>query len=317
MGCILFWGAILWMYSSETKGLQHVFVLHGKDLHLDVEKPVKLDKKTDFFWKFNTNNYVGKISYNKESVLFDSYEVRADFFGQNYSLVLKNVKHNDSGDYTAVVTGGKEQRVGEIKVIVQDPVSPVNLTLTSSSSDSCNLTVTCTIVDLNISRTFRCDAHNCSLLEENPSTTDMLSSLIVYLQQDTVFCNHSNEVSWKNSMMVLKSQCDTKSGHIDANNTTVTVCVVVAAIIIILVIGYIHHRTKHKNTRETIENTVYAVPEVIRTTPPMEQSPISDTSPTSTYSFVRPHSGPNRSTEARSKALPESLYAQVEIHLRS
>ncbi|XP_004555224.1 SLAM family member 5 isoform X2 [Maylandia zebra] len=317
MRCILFWGAILWMYSSETKGLQHVFVLHGKDLHLDVEKPVKLEKKTDFFWKFNTSNYVGKISYNKESVLFGSYEVRADFFGQNYSLVLKNVKHSDSGDYTAVVTGGKEQRVGEIKVIVQDPVSPVNLTLTSSSSDSCNLTVTCTIVDLNISRTFRCDAHNCSLLEENPSTTDMLSSLIVYLQQDTVFCNHSNEVSWKNSMMVLKSQCDTKSGHIDANNTTVTVCVVVAAIIIILVIGYIHHRTKHKNTRETIENTVYAVPEVIRTTPPMEQSPISDTSPTSTYSFVRPHSGPNRSTEARSKALPESLYAQVEIHPRS
>lgn len=93
-------------------------------------------------------------------------------------------------------------------------MSPVNLTLTSSSSDSCNLTVTCTIVDLNISRTFRCDAHNCSLLEENPSTTDMLSSLIVYLQQDTVFCNHSNEVSWNNSTMVLKSQCDTKSGKI-------------------------------------------------------------------------------------------------------
>lgn len=46
-------------------------------------------------------------------------------------------------------------------------------------------------------------------------------------------------------------------------------------------------------------------------------SPISDASPTSTYSFVRPHSGPNRSTEARSKALPESLYAQVEIHPRS
>uniref|UniRef100_A0A3Q2V5Y4 Immunoglobulin subtype domain-containing protein n=1 Tax=Haplochromis burtoni TaxID=8153 RepID=A0A3Q2V5Y4_HAPBU len=211
------------------------------------KKPVKLDKKTDFFWKFNTNNYVGKISYNKESVLFDSYEVRADFFGQNYSLVLKNVKHNDSGDYTAVVTGGKEQRV----------VSPVNLTLTSSSSDSCNLTVTCTIVDLNISRTFRCDAHNCSLLEENPSTTDMLSSLIVYLQQDTVFCNHSNEVSWKNSMMVIvqclcNQFCFSFTGHIDANNTTVTVCVVVAAIIIILVIGYIHHRTKHKSKSKQV-----------------------------------------------------------------
>ncbi|CAI5640398.1 unnamed protein product [Oreochromis niloticus] len=313
---ILFWGAILWVYSSETKGLQPVFVLHGNDLHLDIEKAVVLDKKTDFFWRFNTTNYVGKISYNKEALLFDSYEGRADFFGHNYSLVLKNVQHSDSGDYIAVVTGAKEQRVGEFKVIVQDPVSPVNLTLTSSSSDSCNLTVTCTIVDLNISRTFKCDAHNCSLLGENLSTTDMLSSLIVYLQHDTVFCNHSNEVSWKNSTMVLKSQCDMKSGHIDANNTIVTVCVVVA-IIIILVVGYIHHRTKQKDTRETIENTVYAVPEVIQTTPPVEQSPVSDASPTSTYSFVRPHTGPNGSTEARSKALPESLYAQVEYNPRS
>uniref|UniRef100_A0AAZ1XUZ4 Immunoglobulin subtype domain-containing protein n=1 Tax=Oreochromis aureus TaxID=47969 RepID=A0AAZ1XUZ4_OREAU len=196
--------------------LQHVFVLHGKDLHLDVEKPVVLDKKSDFFWRFNTTSYVGKISYNKEAVLFDSYEGRADAFGHNYSLVLKNVKHDDSGDYTAVVTGGKEQRPAEYKVIVQayicvNSIHTFNLTLTSSSSDSCNLTVTCTIVELNISRTFRCDAHNCSLLEENLSTTDMFSSLIVYLQQDTVFCNHSNDVSWKNSTMVLKSQCDMKS----------------------------------------------------------------------------------------------------------
>ncbi|KAL3988862.1 hypothetical protein ACER0C_013180 [Sarotherodon galilaeus] len=53
------------------------------------------------------------------AVVFDGYEERAEVFGQNFSLVLKNIKHSDSGDYTAVVVGGQEQSIAEYKVIVQ------------------------------------------------------------------------------------------------------------------------------------------------------------------------------------------------------
>lgn len=125
---------------SVLLGLRNVFLLHGSDLHLDVKKSVVLDKKTDFFWKYNITNYVGKISYNKEAILFDSYEGRAEVFGRNFSLVLKNVKHSDCGDYAAVVVGGQEQSIAEYKVIVQGtfllPVQFLNVDTSETSIHS-------------------------------------------------------------------------------------------------------------------------------------------------------------------------------------
>uniref|UniRef100_A0A668VWF1 Immunoglobulin V-set domain-containing protein n=1 Tax=Oreochromis aureus TaxID=47969 RepID=A0A668VWF1_OREAU len=194
--------------------LQPVFLLHGNDLLLDVKEPVKLHRKIDFFWRFNSSNNIAKHVFNNDPVVFDPYEGRAEMFGQNYSLLVKNVQHSDSGDYTAVTISGKEQRVAEYKVIVQDSVTPAKLTVdpVSSSSDSCNLTVTCSTVDFNISSSFRCDGKSCSHAEEKElKATKIFSSLIVYLQQDTIFCNHSNQVSWNQTMKVLKSYCETKT----------------------------------------------------------------------------------------------------------
>uniref|UniRef100_A0A3Q2WHF5 Immunoglobulin V-set domain-containing protein n=1 Tax=Haplochromis burtoni TaxID=8153 RepID=A0A3Q2WHF5_HAPBU len=160
------------------------------------QKLVKLDKKTDLLWKFNYSNNIAKHVFNNDPVVFDNYEGRAELFGQNDSLLVKNVQHNDSGDYTAVTISGKEQKVAEYKVIVQvDPVS--------NSSDSCDLTVTCSTVDFNISSSFRCDGKNCSHAgAKNLKATKFFSSLIVYLQQDTIFCNHSNQVSWNETKKV-------------------------------------------------------------------------------------------------------------------
>ncbi|XP_025756239.1 uncharacterized protein LOC112842911 [Oreochromis niloticus] len=202
------------MTSLPVSGLQPLFLLHGKDLHLDVKEPVKLDRKTDFFWKFNSSNNIAKHVFNTDPVVFDNYEGRAELFGQNYSLLVKNVQHSDSGNYTAVTISGKEQRVAEYEVIVQDSVTPTKLTVdpVSSSSDSCNLTVTCSTVDFNISSSFRCDGKNCSHAgEKELKATKKCSSLKVYLQQDTIFCNHSNKVSWNQTMKMLKSYCETKT----------------------------------------------------------------------------------------------------------
>uniref|UniRef100_A0A669CU90 Immunoglobulin subtype domain-containing protein n=1 Tax=Oreochromis niloticus TaxID=8128 RepID=A0A669CU90_ORENI len=195
--------------------LQHVFVLHGKDLHLDTEKPVKLDEQTDLFWKCNSSNNIAKCVFNRDPFVYKKYAGRAELFGQNCSLKLKKVQHSDSGDYKAVVVGEQEQRVAEYKVIVQ--VAPADLTVdpVSTSSDSCNLTVTCSTVDFNISSSFRCDGKICSHAgEKDVKATTKFSSLSVYLHQDTIFCNHSNQVSWNQTMKVLKSYCETETAEI-------------------------------------------------------------------------------------------------------
>lgn len=96
-----------------------MFVLHGNDLHLDTEKPFKLEEQTDLFWRFNSNNYIAKCVFNKDPVVYNKYAGKVELFGPNCSLKLKNVQHSDSGDYKAVVVGEREQPVAEYKVIVQ------------------------------------------------------------------------------------------------------------------------------------------------------------------------------------------------------
>uniref|UniRef100_A0A669EQF4 Immunoglobulin subtype domain-containing protein n=1 Tax=Oreochromis niloticus TaxID=8128 RepID=A0A669EQF4_ORENI len=213
---------LLIFFNCFLLGLPHVFVLHGKDLHLDIEKPVKLDEQTDLFWKVNSRNNIAKCGFNNDPVVYNKYAGRVELFGPNFSLKLKNnVQHSDSGNYTAVTISGKEQRVAEYEVIVQDSVTPTKLTVdpVSSSSDSCNLTVTCSTVDFNISSSFRCDGKNCSHAgEKELKATKKCSSLKVYLQQDTIFCNHSNKVSWNQTMKMLKSYCETKTGENKGHN---------------------------------------------------------------------------------------------------
>uniref|UniRef100_A0A3P9DCH5 Uncharacterized LOC101483209 n=1 Tax=Maylandia zebra TaxID=106582 RepID=A0A3P9DCH5_9CICH len=176
--------------------LLHILVV--KDGYLtNQSNQTSQNKKTELIWKVNETNNIAKCGLNNDPVVFDKYEGRAELFRQNYSLLLKNVQHNDSGDYTAFMVSGEDQKVAEYKVIVQDAVSPVNLTVdsVSGSSDSCSLTVNCSTVDSQISSIFTCDAQNCSQVEEN----------------NFIICNHSNKVSWTDSK--TKHYCDTRTGN--------------------------------------------------------------------------------------------------------
>ncbi|XP_026005779.1 uncharacterized protein LOC113010786 isoform X1 [Astatotilapia calliptera] len=244
----MFFFVILVLLScAEAEGLQHVFLLRGKDLHLDIKKSVVLDKKTELIWKFNKINNVARCGFNNDPVVFDKYEGRAELFRQNYGLLLKNVQHSDSGDYTAFMVSYEDQKVAEYKVIVQDAVSPVDLTVdsVSGSSDSCNLTVTCSTVDSQISSIFTCDAQNCSLVDKGSFKAQTYSSnLTVNLQQDLIVCNHHNQVSMEQTKKDIKRYCKEKPG--------ISICVVktfvfsVGLIIMVIAVISVHIMEKIK-----------------------------------------------------------------------
>ncbi|XP_005953667.2 uncharacterized protein LOC102307874, partial [Haplochromis burtoni] len=304
-GVVLF--ALLLFYIIEVQGLQHVFMLHGKDLHLDTEKHVKLEENTDLFWKFNSSTNIGKCVFNKDPVVFNKYPGKAELFGSNCSLILKKVQHSGSGDYKAVVVGGRDQTVAEYKVIVQDPVTPADLAVdpVSNSSDSCNLTVTCSTVDFNIRSSFRCDGKSCSHAgEKDLKATKVFSSLIVYLHQDTIYCNHSNQVSWNVTEKVLKSYCEAETVSSGAIKIAAPIVVLIFLIFFITLCVIMKCKSKGGNQ----ENTIYAVPEDIIPGQTQNQTPSgheSCNSPTSTYALVEFHTG-QKSTKTEKIPQPET-----------
>uniref|UniRef100_A0A3B4TPR2 Immunoglobulin V-set domain-containing protein n=1 Tax=Seriola dumerili TaxID=41447 RepID=A0A3B4TPR2_SERDU len=213
MALVLLFSAFL-LCPFHTKGSSTVptlYVQQGNDALLDVKTAVQLNKKTDFFWKFNKTYNVGKLAYKVDPIIFDMYEGRVKIFAQNHSLLLKNLQTNDSGYYTAVESAGKDQMV---------PVSPVYLKV--NSSNSCNLTVTCRPKGSNISKTFRCDEQSCSQ-EGGEEATTYTASINVYLQQSVVICNHSNQVSWKHKGEKISFLCGPHPGKIKKHKDIQTV----------------------------------------------------------------------------------------------
>ncbi|XP_026169782.1 uncharacterized protein LOC113134555 isoform X1 [Mastacembelus armatus] len=234
--------AVLLVSQGQTQGssaVTPVFVQKGKDVTLDV--------MTDGFheddivlWRFNTSSVIVTFSPGKEPIVSEVYTGRVEFPQKKYSVTLKNLQESDSGVYTAQLIGSAEtQTVAEHKVTVQAPVCPVKLTVdsVSSSSDSCNLTVTCSTQDSDITSRVTCDTTTCHQEGgERSKVTTSGASLRLYLVNSTMNCNHSNQVSWTKDTKETGQVCpqftapvspvkltvDSVSNSSDSCNLTVT-----------------------------------------------------------------------------------------------
>ncbi|XP_045907265.1 uncharacterized protein LOC123972081 [Micropterus dolomieu] len=316
--------AICLLSSCQMQGssaVTPVFVQKGKDVLLNIMTP---DVPENFFilsWKFNANLVLVTYLPDKEPTVSNNYTGRIETDVKKYSLKLNNLQEADSGVYTARVTGSEEERIlAEYNVRVQGPVSPVELSVdssVSSSSDSCNLTVTCRTQDSHISSTFTCDTQTCSPEGgERSEVTTSAASLHVYLLNDSIICNHSNQVSWTEDIKKAEHFCPQLADPYEKRITVPVLIVVITVFFITMltVLAVVYCRRKRrKYERENRENTVYATPQVESTTHPLNQIPTdaSGLSPTTTYSSVGLHTGPVGSPE-RGRTLPESLYAHVE-----
>ncbi|XP_069367043.1 uncharacterized protein [Paralichthys olivaceus] len=210
----------------------------------------------------------------------------------------------------------------------EDPVFPVHGNVSvSSSSDSCNLTVTCSTQDSHhINSTFRCDANTCSQDEggDRSKVTTSGASLRVYLSNgSSVICNHSNQVSWAEDIIKIESYCFSDCdiippGPVVIDDTitvalTVTVTVVVSVVVVIVAIAaVVQHRKKRKIAEQSMDmkNTVYESVQVNTVSQHLDQTPpdeASAPSQPSIYSLV----------ESGNSTLPESQRAQVDKSDRS
>ncbi|XP_029930615.1 uncharacterized protein LOC115375337 [Myripristis murdjan] len=226
---------------SEPPGSSAVtprFVLKGENVTLNVRKP-DIQEGTIFAWKFKSRHNVVRL-VNDKSFISPNYARRVEFSLEDYSLLLKNLTEADSGVYSALLSWDRDLKVAEYEVTVQERVSPVHLTVkpVSSSSDSCNVTVTCSSQDSSISSTLTCDGEDCSLEGgERSEVTASAATIKVYLLNGSAICNHSNQVSWREDRKEIDPLCLLSSGPVSLPGTCYLVRTVVLSVSLVSMVA--------------------------------------------------------------------------------
>ncbi|XP_028282593.1 uncharacterized protein LOC114449280 isoform X1 [Parambassis ranga] len=296
-----------------------VFVQTGQDVFLDVNEADVPEGFVVFFWTFNGKNNLVSFSPNSKPNILGDYTGRIELSEKKYSVTLKNLQNTDSGVYTARVTTYVDKTLAEYKVTVQDPVSPVGLTVdsVSNSSDSCNLTVTCSSVDSHISSTFTCDDTTCSQEGgERSEVTKSGASLQVYhLSNASIICNHSNQVSLTKDMTKnIRELCIQQPES--SSSTVPWIIGTVSGTLILLgcvcAVRLVVHRRKRGKYEGENNETMHAE---VETHQPRDQCLLNKSSCSSQrdiYSLAGPPSAPTQSTETSDRTQPESLYAHME-----
>ncbi|KAM8728914.1 uncharacterized protein AB9X84_002022 isoform 1-T1 [Acanthopagrus schlegelii] len=297
---------VILVYFSQMQGssaVTPVFVQKGDDVILNLTEADDLENRA-VFWNFtdkssNEESVLVKWHPRTEPEVSPGYRGRIEFPVNRCCVKLKNLQETDNGVYTGRVMGS----VGlisstEYNVTVQDPVSPVKLTVdsVSSSSDSCNLTVTCSTQDSHISSTFTCNTKTCSQEGgERSEVTTSGASLRVYLVNDSITCNHSNQVSWTKNMTNIQDFCPCCADH--NVNVAVSVSISFLFLIITAAAGFCYLLWRRKQKTESTEDAVYAVPEMEAVAQPLDPTSDSSSPPSAIYSLLEPHTGPTRPTE--------------------
>ncbi|KAM8850683.1 SLAM family member 5-like isoform 2-T2 [Spinachia spinachia] len=288
---------------KEPPDVTPVFVLKGRDLLLKLG--ADLPEKFSFVeWKFNKTVSLVRIDAAGETNIFDHFPGRLEIPEKEFSVVLKNVQEADSGVYSAEApTLAGDNRLAEYKVTVQGPVSPVELTVDrvdSNSSGSGDLNVTCRTHNSHISSTFSVDRVCSQEGGERSEVTTSGASLQLYLLNDIIICNHSNQVNWIHNFITAE--------HLCSSNTDSPLPVGWVTAIILIAVGFVGvfawrcYRRKRRilDPGMIVNNTVYEVPQELTPAPPQNENCI--------YSLV---------TLPAASPQPESAYAKVEKPARS
>ncbi|KAM9322126.1 SLAM family member 7-like isoform 3-T3 [Pholidichthys leucotaenia] len=206
------------------------FVKKDSDFLLYINESAIPENFLIFRWVFKTDTNMISFLRGGDTEVTDSHSERIEFSKENHSVKLKRLQEADSGDYIArVFTPNKELTLVTYSIIVQEPVSPADLTVdhVSSSSHSCILTVTCSTGDSHISSNFTCDTRTCYQEGgEKPKVTASGAVLHLQLANQSIICNHSNQVSYEKTPRNIRDLCPNHADPTDG----VSICQVKMAV---------------------------------------------------------------------------------------
>ncbi|XP_026062935.1 SLAM family member 7-like [Carassius auratus] len=220
-----------------------VFVQTGASVHLDIQTQ-QLPEFDDLSWKKNKSENIVKYFYKtKEVKLYSSYKDRVVFNDTTFSLTLKNMQKTDSGLYTAIAAAESDNNIVTYRVSVIDSVEAPVLTVNSNwfSSDSCTVNFTCRAHELMINSSYQ--NNSCSPQE----VTSHINTLILDCSEESIICNHSSPVSWKQDRKNIEELCIYKENDL-INDQTVSyflwpvVCLVSLCILSLLGFLYIKYK---------------------------------------------------------------------------
>ncbi|KAL1280977.1 hypothetical protein QQF64_015577 [Cirrhinus molitorella] len=180
-----------------------VFVQTGASVQLDIQTQ-ELPEFDDLSWKYNESNSIVKyFNIPKKVKCYSSYKDRVDFNDKTFSLTLKNMQKTDSGLYRAGASAESDTNIVTYRVTVVDAVEAPVLTVNLGwSSNSCTANITCRSHDFTLNSTFVYGS--CSPKEVTPQ----INTLILYCNKESIICNHSNPVSWKEDSINFTQLCD-------------------------------------------------------------------------------------------------------------
>ncbi|KAG9278174.1 SLAM family member 7-like, partial [Astyanax mexicanus] len=180
-----------------SAGSSDVFRAVGDSVQLEIQNPE--EEFDTLYWIFNGSKqileYIKHMNYIRPST---NYRDRVEFNNKTYSLTLKNLQKTDSARYKLRILGRRFRRTEGFTLSVFDPVKSPLLTF-QQNPDSCNSTLTCRGHELSISST--CYNTTC---EEKEVTSPGGVALSLSVLDSSIFCNHSNPVSWKKTTVELE-----------------------------------------------------------------------------------------------------------------
>uniref|UniRef100_A0A671KVY6 Si:ch211-209f23.6 n=1 Tax=Sinocyclocheilus anshuiensis TaxID=1608454 RepID=A0A671KVY6_9TELE len=200
-----------------------VFVQMGDSVQLDIQTQ-ELPEFDDLSWKkIKSENIVKYTSETKRVRLLSSYKDRVDFNNKTFSLTLKNMQKTDSGLYTAIASAESDNNIVTYRVSV---IGESHFFV----GNFCTVSFTCRAHELMIDSSYQ--NNSCSPEE----VTSQINTLILDCSEESIICNHSNPVSWKEDRINITQLCEGKylfqlSYSSSYMAVLIIVCVVVGVIV--------------------------------------------------------------------------------------